>query len=327
MQLPDDAVPAGPADDRPAPLVSVGVPVYNGDLYLEEALTALRDQDLRDIEVIVSDNGSTDETGKIARAFAEADPRFRYVRSEQNRGVPWNFNRVLDLARAPLFLWNAADDVVEPQHLVRCREALLAHPEAAIAFPRVTLVDAAGDVVGYMDDEDLSYLGLAPAERVDQLLRRESWQAIAWGGVLRTDALRAMGGHPRFFGGDIVLGIRSALRAEWVVVPERLFRCRRHDNQNSKAVGADPIVQVRSYDPAFRRPVAFPQWYLASRMMAETLAAPLPPADRARALASVVRRWTVPQWRLLAYDVKRNAIRLRRGQYQGAYSASSGYWV
>jgi glycosyltransferase involved in cell wall biosynthesis len=309
------------------PQVTIGVPVYNGDLYLEEALTALRDQDLAEIEVIVSDNGSTDETPKIARRFADADPRFRYVRSEINRGIPWNFNHVLDLARAPLFMWNAADDVVGPQHLVRCRDALLAHPGAEIAFPRVTLVDAGGEVVGYMDDEDLDYLGLSPGARVDQLLRRQSWQAIAWGGVLRTDALRAMGGHPTFFGGDIVLGIRSALRGEWVVVPERLFSCRRHDNQNSKAVGADPIVQVRSYDPGFRRPVAFPQWYLALRMLTETVVAPVPAAERARALAAVLRRWTVPEWRLLAYDVKRNAIHLTRGTYRGAYSASSGYWV
>lgn len=249
------------------------------------------------------------------------------MRSETNRGIPWNFNHVLDLARAPLFMWNAADDVVGPQHLVRCRDALAAHPDAAIAFPRVTLVDAAGEVVGYMDDEHLDYRGLAPGARVDQLLRRQSWQAIAWGGVLRTDALRAMGGHPTFFGGDIVLGIRSALCSEWVVVPERLFSCRRHDNQNSKAVGADPIVQVRSYDPGFRRPVAFPQWYLALRMLTETVVAPVPAADRARALAAVLRRWTLPQARLLAYDVKRNAIHLTRGTYRGACSASSGYWV
>lgn len=75
--------------------------------------------------MIVPDNGSIDETGKIARAFAESGPRFRYVRPEQSRGVPWNVNRVRDLARAPLLLRNVADDVVEPQHLVRRRESLL----------------------------------------------------------------------------------------------------------------------------------------------------------------------------------------------------------
>ncbi len=309
------------------PHVSIGVPVYNGARYLEEALTALRDQDLAEIEVIVSDNGSTDETPEIARRFAAEDPRFRLVRSETNRGLPWNFNRALDLARAPLFMWNAADDVVSPQHLVRCRDALRDNPDAAIAFPRVTLIDAEGAVVGHMDDDGLQFLGLSPSERVDLLLRREAYQAIAWGGVLRTDLLREWGGHPPFFGGDIVLGIRSAMRQPWVVVPERLFSSRRHDTQNSKAIGADVIDQVRSYDPSYSRPVAFPQWYLTGRMLWEVVAAPAPWGERLRATSSVVRRWTLPNWRLLPYDVKRNAIHLTRGRYEGAYSAASGYWV
>ncbi|MBD3779507.1 MAG: glycosyltransferase family 2 protein [Micrococcales bacterium] len=311
----------------PAPQVSVGVPVYNGALYLDQALAALRDQDLRDIEVVVADNGSTDDTPHIAREYAASDPRFRYVRSPRNLGVARNFNRTLALARAPLFMWHAADDVAAPGHLAACHAALAAQPRADIAFPRVTLVDAEGEVVGHMDDEDLTFAGLTPAARVDLLLRRSVYQSIAWGGVHRTDALRALGGHPLFFGGDIVLAMRSALRGEWAVVPERLFACRRHAHQNSKAVGADPLVQVRSYDPGFSRPVAFPQWYLTGRMLAEAAAAPLPPAERARAVAAVVRRWGVPEWRMLPYDVKRNLVRLRSGTYRGAYSSSSGYWV
>ncbi|MBU5421290.1 glycosyltransferase family 2 protein [Cellulomonas hominis] len=313
-----------PAD---APQLSVGVPVYNGARYLEQALTALRDQDLDDIEVIVSDNASTDATPDIARAFVDADPRFRNVRAAVNQGVPRNFNRTLALARAPLFMWHAADDLVTPRHLVACRDALAAEPDADIAFPRVTLIGPDGEVVGYMDDEDLTLRGLGAAARVDLLLRRSGCQAIAWGGVHRTAALRALGGHPPFFGGDMVLGLRSALRTEWAAVPERLFLCRRHDSQNSKAVGADPVLQVRSFDPGFRRPVAFPQWYLAYRLLAEAAVAPASPAQRAGAVAAVLRRFALPEWRMLAFDVKRNLIRLRTGGYQGAYSASAGSWV
>ena len=311
----------------PLPELTVGVPVYNGARYLEQALTALRDQDLADIEVVVSDNASTDATGEIARSFAAADHRFRYVRSPVNQGVPRNFNRTLALARAPLFMWHAADDVVTPRHLVACRDALAAVPDADVAFPRVTLIGPDGEVVGHMDDEDITLRGLSPARRVDLLLRRSGCQAIAWGGVHRTAALRALGGHPDFFGGDMVLGLRSALRTEWVEVPERLFLCRRHDAQNSKAVGADPVVQARSFDPGFRRPVAFPQWYLTLRLLTEVAAAPASLAQRAAAVGVVMRRWTLPEWRMLAYDVKRNAIRLRRGSYEGAYSASAGSWV
>ncbi len=315
------------ADGSGTPELSVGVPVYNGERYLAEALTALRDQDLADIEVIVSDNASTDATPDIARSFVDADPRFRYVRAPENRGVPRNFNRTLELARAPLFMWHAADDVVTPRHLVACRDALAGRPDADVAFPRVTLIGPDGAVVGHMDDEGLSLDGLDAPARVDLLLRRSGCQAIAWGGVHRTAALRALGGHPPFFGGDMVLGLRSALRTQWAPVPDRLFLCRRHDQQNSKAAGADPVVQVRSFDPSFRRPVAFPQWYLTYRLLAEALVAPAPPVQRVRAAGVVMRRWTLPEWRMLAYDVKRNLIRLRTGSYRGAYSGSSASWV
>lgn len=308
------------------PLVSVGVPVYNGARYLEQALTALRDQDLEEIQVVVSDNGSTDETPEIAQHFADTDRRFTYVRSESNRGLPWNFNRTLELARAPLFMWNAADDVSTRQHLVRCRDALLAHPEASIAFPRVELIDADGAVVGHMDDDGLEFLGLSPAERVNLLLRRQVFQAIGWGGLLRTDVLRGMGGHPPFFGGDMVLGVAMAMRRPWVVVPDRLFASRRHDTQNSKAAGADILDQVRSFDPTWSRPVAFPQWYLVYRLLGAALAAPAPVHQRVAASRAVID-WTVPRWRMLPYDVKRNLIHLARGRYEGAYSSSSGYWV
>jgi hypothetical protein len=249
------------------------------------------------------------------------------VRSPENRGVPRNFNRTLALARAPLFMWHAADDVVAPGHLVACRDALAAHPGADVAFPRVTLIGPAGEVVGHLDDEDLSFDGLPAAARVEVLLHRSGTQAVAWGGVHRTAALRALGGHPPFFGGDMVLAMRSVLRTQWVPVPQRLFLSRRHDHQNSKAAGADPVVQVRSFDPAFHRRVAFPQWYLTFRLLAEALVAPAPPVQRVRAAGVVMRRWTLPEWRMLAYDVKRNAIRLRTGSYQGAYSSSSTSWV
>jgi glycosyltransferase involved in cell wall biosynthesis len=66
------------AHEPVTPQLSVGVPVFNGERYLAEALTALRDQDLPDIEVIVSDNASTDATPDIVRSFVDDDPRFRW---------------------------------------------------------------------------------------------------------------------------------------------------------------------------------------------------------------------------------------------------------
>lgn len=306
--------------DRSAgPLVTVGVPVYNGERFLERTLAALRDQELEDIEVVVSDNGSVDGTVEIARSFVREDSRFTLLRSDTNRGVPWNWNRVLARARAPFFMWNGADDIVRPGHLRRCREALLACPEASIGFSRVVLIDAEDTVVGEMDDLDLDFVRRGPADRVALFLDRHVYQVIGFGGVMRTDVLRAMGGLPSFYGGDIALGVKMAMRAPWVQVPDQLFVSRRHDQQTNKVQGGDVLMQVRTYDPSWRRPVAFPQWFLNHRLVVEAATAPVPARERARAVAQVLRLWTVRNWRFFPFDVKRNLIRLTTGEYVGAY--------
>lgn len=316
-----DESPTPPAQDV-RPLVTVGVPVYNGARFLDQTLQALADQDLADIEVIISDNGSTDATVAIAEEYVQADPRFRIMRSKANRGVPWNWNQVLGQARAPFFMWNAADDVVRPTHLARCRQALLDTPEASIAFSRVVLVDVDDVVVGEMDDDGLDFVGRSPSQRVDHFLDRHVYQVIGFGGVMRTPTIRAMGGLPGYYGGDVALGVAMAMREPWVQVPEQLFLSRRHDAQTSKVQGGDVLDQVRAYDPQWSRPVAFPQWYLNYRLLVEAATAPAPVLERGRAVGHVLRRWTVPNWRFFPFDIKRNVVRLTRGRYAGAFSGN-----
>jgi len=304
------------------PALTVGVPVFEGERFLERTLAALRDQDLDDVEVIVADNGSTDRSAAIAASFAASDPRFRLLRSDRNRGVPWNWNRVLADARAPYFMWNGADDVVRPAHLARCRAALTARPDATIAFSRVSLVDVDDRPVGELDDDGLDLDAGRSSDRVRTFLARHAYQVIGFGGVHRTDVLRRMGGLPGYYGGDVALGVAMALRAPWVLVPEQLFVSRRHDRQTNKVQGGDVLDQVRTYDPGFRRPVAFPQWELLRRMLGACLAAPVPATERARAVDAVVREWAVPNWRFYPFDVKRNLVRLTRGRYAGAYHSA-----
>ena len=76
--------------------VSIGLPVYNGDRYLEEALDSLLAQTYTDFELVISDNASTDRTEEICRSFAERDSRIRYTRADVNGGGTWTFNRVVE---------------------------------------------------------------------------------------------------------------------------------------------------------------------------------------------------------------------------------------
>src|SRR3712207_3999522 len=119
-----------------APTVSIGLPVYNGERYLALAIEAVLAQTYRDFELIISDNGSTDATSAICKAFAARDPRVRYYRYEENRGAAWNFNNTARLARGRYFKWQCYDDLLEPEMIQACLDVLEREPEVAVCCTR-----------------------------------------------------------------------------------------------------------------------------------------------------------------------------------------------
>ena len=122
------------------PAISVGVPVYNGADLLAESLECLAQQSFRDLEVVISDNASTDGSAEIAAAFAARDPRFRLIRQVKNIGPLPNFRAVAEAAHAPLFLWRAHDDLSSPDYIAHLYASLTRHPEAALAVGRCVTI-------------------------------------------------------------------------------------------------------------------------------------------------------------------------------------------
>lgn len=98
------------ADQHAAPSVSIGMPVYNGESFIREALDSLLTQTFTDFELIISDNASTDGTEAICREYAAKDARIRYVRQSGNISVGENFRFVLQKSRANYFMWMTDDD-------------------------------------------------------------------------------------------------------------------------------------------------------------------------------------------------------------------------
>lgn len=112
-----------------SPLVSIGLPVYNGERSIGGAIGALLGQSFGDFELVVSDNASTDGTETICRALAAQDPRVRYIRQSYNLGATGNFRFVLDQARGRYYTWAAADDLRTPDFLADNVAFLEEHPE------------------------------------------------------------------------------------------------------------------------------------------------------------------------------------------------------
>lgn len=99
------------------PKVSIGLPVYNGENYLREALDSLLGQTFRDFELIISDNASTDATREIILQYQQRDSRIRYIRQESNIGASKNFLFVLAVSETELFMWASHDDIWAPNWL------------------------------------------------------------------------------------------------------------------------------------------------------------------------------------------------------------------
>jgi glycosyltransferase involved in cell wall biosynthesis len=112
--------------------VSVIMAVHNEEPFIAEAVESALQQSFEDLEIIISDDGSTDATPEIARSLAQRDPeRIRVIRAERNQGKPFALNRALAIRRGELIAWLDGDDVMLPDKLMRQVLALDGSPRAA----------------------------------------------------------------------------------------------------------------------------------------------------------------------------------------------------
>ncbi len=233
------------------PKLSIGVPVYNGQRYLEQALNSLMGQTFTDFELIISDNASTDNTDDICKAFAQRDPRIRYHRNASNIGANPNFNRTLELATGEYFKWAAHDDICLPTYLEKCIAALEADPTASLAHTRTAIINKDGNRFDN-DPASMAAYGLTPqqindpprrfdsncaATRYSDVLLRTKWVFEIFS-VFRTAQLRSIGGMGDFYGTDKVLLANLAIQGKFIEIDEALFLRRHHTGQSSQISSA-----------------------------------------------------------------------------------------
>lgn len=214
-------------------LVSIGVPVYNGETFLSDALSSLLAQDYGDIELIISDNASTDRTASIAEEYARQDPRLRYYRSHENLGAIPNFNRTLELASGRYFMWAACDDIWE-RNFIKELVKLLDGANSAIAFCRFDSIDETGHHLRSFDLRRLIGLDLESRLKRYLVLGVDLGGANSIHGLMRTEMLRCIGGfrpwNSRGYGVDMNQMFRVLCCGEIVLSDQLLFHKRRSAN-------------------------------------------------------------------------------------------------
>jgi glycosyltransferase involved in cell wall biosynthesis len=149
------------------PLVSIGVPVYNGEKYITRALDSLLAQEYRNYEIVISDNASTDQTQEILKEYAAKHPCIRTHTHFENVGAQENFRTVLRLARGEYFMWAADDDYWQPSFLPVLVNELNNHPDSGVAMCAVESVHENGTLhrtvrfSGKADPNSKNFLSMA----------------------------------------------------------------------------------------------------------------------------------------------------------------------
>jgi hypothetical protein len=184
------------------PLVSIGLPTYNRVDLLVRAIDSVLAQTHREIELIVSDNASTDTTEDVCRERAARDGRLRFIRQPVNRGPTANFNAVLDAARGDYFMWLSDDDWLDANYVASCLEALTTRPGVTIAAGRCHHYDAAGrllieDVLTNLTQPDV-------ADRLLTYFATVDYNSIFYG-LMPTPLVRQQ-------------GMRNVAAADWLIV-------------------------------------------------------------------------------------------------------------
>jgi glycosyltransferase involved in cell wall biosynthesis len=134
------------------PRVTIGMPVWNGEEFIRRGIDSLLGQTFGDLELIISDNGSTDATQAICKEYAERDPRVRYRRNARNVGLQANFAKVLELATAPYFMWGSSDDLWDASYVLKMVAVLDSHDAVVIAGSNAANIDQDGVPQSHFDN-------------------------------------------------------------------------------------------------------------------------------------------------------------------------------
>lgn len=286
------------------PQVTIGMPLYQAERYLREAVDSALSQSFEALTVLLCDNASTDGTQSICEEYAAHDRRVRFVPSPINRGAAWNFNRSFELCETPYFMWLAHDDRLRPTLLEKATSVLDQDQSVALCYGKTEFIDADGKSLGPYDD-GLHLNQTDPSARLRAHLRRYQGPSYCNPvyGLYRTRALArtpVMGAYPS---SDIVLLGATALNGRILEIPEILFERREHPKRSVKA---HPSMQERAewFAPGSGELPQYPTWRFFKEYVRSIELAPLDPQQRLRCFRTLLAAYALPNQKELWVETR-----------------------
>lgn len=297
------------------PLVSVALPVYNGADYLATSIDAVLAQTYANIELVIADAGSTDDTEQLCRRRANTDPRVRYTRAESYRGITENYQAALEATRGDYVCFVAADDAIASTFIEECMEAHDADGDLVLVFSSTAAIaedwnqaSEAGIDVAY-DDDTLDLVSASPSARLTELIRHLH-ACNAFNGVYRASTIRSTLPFGAFQGWDRVTLAAVVTRGRALQLSDKLQYRRVHNEQVSKGLYGNRADRL--FNRTLPSIAYFESINLFFKHIGTVLQAPLSPLDKARCLGVVALRW--PLVRRFYWGMEWRSFRERRSE-------------
>jgi len=267
------------------PRVSIGLPVYNGEPYIKQALDSILAQTYTNFELIISDNASTDGTEEICRAYTAKDSRIHHFRNEANLGAAMNFNRTFELSKGEYFKWAAADDLCAPTFLSKCVEVLDRFPGTVLCYTKTLIIDENGIAFKEYDNHlDLSFPSVRSRFR-EAIYKLGECNAVF--GLIRSNVLRKTSLIENYIASDVVLLGELTLFGKFYEITEHLFFRRQHARASSSNKSIESKQEF--FDPTTKGDLVYRTWNLMSRHLRNVIRSPLNCTDKLYLVCMVLR--------------------------------------
>src|SRR5579859_868727 len=227
--------------DNNRPLVSIGIPTYNGEKRIASTINSILSQYYPNLEIIISDNCSTDNTESVCARINKDHPLIRYYRQKENIGIIRNFEFVLEKASGDFFMWVADDDWLESFTLKKYVDFLTSHPDYSLVSGEIRYWSGDNHIFDERDfsiehdtgrvrvvryytkvKHGASFYGLMPMEVARKIVLQnrlgEDWHFVAKVAYLgKIKMLNSIGYHKRLNGSSKTLRqYARIIGASWV---------------------------------------------------------------------------------------------------------------
>lgn len=247
------------------PLVSIGMPVYNGENYINEAIESILNQTYKNIELIISDNASTDRTKEIVSEFIKTDQRITFHQFEKNYGAAKNFNKTFYISKGKYFKWAAHDDLINQNYIEKCVQILEQNEQVGLCHSYNAQIDSKNNKLDVLHYDQICFATGSNFKNYLKFLYNFKFgqdDADIVNGIFRSNILSETKLIAPYNSADMILVAEIIIRSKIYIIKEALCSKRIHEKRSVSANTSNQDIALWFDTSNSKKTIPLITWYI-----------------------------------------------------------------